>query len=288
MSRAIAVLVATVFLWPCSLFANYGVLDRGTWPESWPRELDSLRKQSHTLEGPLALLPHDAIPFTDCGRPSFWLGDASRACVCVHSPPQGEAPPEDARKAGVEKPVEPAATRKRDIVTAWGNEVGGLQAGLGVQPGEHRLYRRGEEVTLVVRVRNVGKEQVKFQYLSPYFKENWPTVTGAEGKPVPQPGKAFAGGTAHLPKEVSLPPGKETDLANVTYELRPPSDWATKNSTKHFPPLYGSGKVGLQYEKVFGDSSLTKIDVDPSLSTLATGKLELEIESAAPAASEKN
>jgi hypothetical protein len=193
---------------------------------------------------------------------------------------------QDDKKPAAEKPVEPAAKQEK-IVTAWGKEVGGLQAGLGFRPGERRAYRHGEEVTLVVRVRNVGREEVKFEYLSPYFKENWPTVTDADGKPVPQPGKAFAGGTAHLPKEVSLPPGKETELADVTYELRPPSDWTTKNSTKNFAPLYGSGKVGIQYERVFGNSLLTKIKIDPNLSKLATGTLELEIKPTPPAATEK-
>ena len=182
--------------------------------------------------------------------------------------------------------MEPAAKQQKEkdkeVFTAWGKEIGGLQAGLGFRPGERRAYRHGEEVTLVVRVRNVGKEEVKFQYLSPYFKENWPTVTDADNKPVPQPGKAFAGGTAHLPKEVSLPPGKEVELADVTYELRPASDSATKNSTKNFAPLYGGGKVGIQYESVFANSSLAKIKLDPTLSKLATGKLELEIKSASP------
>lgn len=122
MNRAIAIFVATVFISPGPLFADYGVKDRGTWPESWPDELERLRKQSRTLEGPLVPLQHFAIPFTDrdafeeawphllkvkgqgapiilTGRPSFWLGDDSRAGVCVHSPPKGEAPL-DAKKAG--------------------------------------------------------------------------------------------------------------------------------------------------------------------------------------------
>ena len=38
-------------------------------------------------------------------------------------------------------------------------------SGLGLPPGEKRAYSHGETVTLVVRVRNVGKEEVKFQYL---------------------------------------------------------------------------------------------------------------------------
>ena len=55
--------------------------------------------------------------------------------------------------------------QEKEGFTAWGKEVGGLQAGLGFRPGEQRAYHHGETVTLVVRVRNVGKETVKFQYL---------------------------------------------------------------------------------------------------------------------------
>ena len=65
-------------------------------------------------------------------------------------------------KPTAENPVEPAAKQEKDkeIVTAWGKEVGGLQAGLGFRPGERRAHRHGEEVALVVRVRNVGREEV--------------------------------------------------------------------------------------------------------------------------------
>src|SRR5271170_6450409 len=54
------------------------------------------------------------------------------------------------------KRIEP----EKEGLTAWGNEVGGLQAGLGFSPAEKRAYRHGEKVRLVVRVRNVGKQVV--------------------------------------------------------------------------------------------------------------------------------
>jgi hypothetical protein len=98
------------------------VEDRGSWPESWPQELEPLREQARTLEGPLVLLRHYAIPFTNRETfeaawphllkvksrgaplvlrrgPSFWLGDKSNAGVCIHTPPQGEAPIADAKTA---------------------------------------------------------------------------------------------------------------------------------------------------------------------------------------------
>src|SRR5947209_18306043 len=94
---------------------------------------------------------------------------------------------QDDKKPTAEKPVEPAGKQEKEKegFTAWGKEVGVLQAGLGFRPGEKRAYGHGETVTLVVRVRNVGKKQVEFQYLKEVFKENPPIVTDADGKKLP-------------------------------------------------------------------------------------------------------
>ena len=81
----------------------------------------------------------------------------------------------------VEFEVEDGDERKlpgqKDPFTAWGKEVGGLQAGLSVRLGGKKVYRHGEIVTLGVRVRNVGKEVVKFEYVRQFLDENPPTVT---------------------------------------------------------------------------------------------------------------
>ena len=91
-------------------YAVYGVRDTGTWPKSWPAELEPLRKQARTLEGPLVLNLHYAIPFTNRAAfesawphilkvkskeaqlilvrgPNFFLGDNRKAGVVVHCPP---------------------------------------------------------------------------------------------------------------------------------------------------------------------------------------------------------
>ena len=78
-----------------------------------------------------------------------------------------------------------------------------------------------------------------------------------------------------------MEPGKETELesrlaggaklagaSGLRYELR---------------PALGTGKVSFQYERVFGNSSAGSIKLDPTLSKLATGKLELEIKPKLPA-----
>jgi RNA polymerase sigma factor (sigma-70 family) len=157
--------------------------------------------------------------------------------------------------------------------TAWGEEVGGLQAGLGFRPGDKRAYSRGENVKLVVRVRNVGKQEVRFQYLRQFFIETPPAVTDGGSKPVPL-GRVTAGGLVHVPVEVNLAPGKEIELAELKLEPRSSAQSVTEGAWT----LFGTGKFQIQYERVFGNSSGRSIKVDPTLSKLATGKLELEIE----------
>jgi RNA polymerase sigma factor (sigma-70 family) len=168
-------------------------------------------------------------------------------------------------------------------VTAWGKEVGGLQAGLSLRPSEKRAYSHGETVTLVVRVRNVGKETVKFEYIRQFLDEQPPTVTNADGKAVPQIGIEMLG--FHPATEVTLEPGKEIELESRL--AGGPKRAGAPGIRYKLEPALGTGKVSFQYERVLGDSSVGKIKIDPALRKLATGKLELEIQSDPPAASEK-
>jgi RNA polymerase sigma factor (sigma-70 family) len=167
--------------------------------------------------------------------------------------------------------------KENERFTAWGKEINGLQAGLGFRSGAERVYRHGETVTLVLRLRNVGKETVKFSYLQPFI-EHSPTVTDSDGKPVPQPevipdiGERDAG-------VVELPPGREIELHELKRELRP-AKWLGNDRV---PSLYGTGKFSLQYEHVLGppEMGLPNWKLDPALSKLATGKLELKVQEAA-------
>jgi RNA polymerase sigma factor (sigma-70 family) len=109
-------------------------------------------------------------------------------------------------------------------VTAWGKEVGGLQAGLGFRPHAKRAYHWGETVTLVVRVRNVGKEKIDFPYLNQFFVEKPPTVRDGQGKQFPSTGRTVFG--IHIPVDVSLAPGKEIELYELKLQLRGPSRMA--------------------------------------------------------------
>ncbi|HWE96519.1 MAG TPA: hypothetical protein VG269_21335 [Tepidisphaeraceae bacterium] len=65
MKRTIACLALIVlFTATSAVYALYSVNDKGDWPQSWPKELEPLRKQARTLVGPMAENRHYEIPFT--------------------------------------------------------------------------------------------------------------------------------------------------------------------------------------------------------------------------------
>jgi hypothetical protein len=209
-----------------------------------------------------------AIGFAVVALPNWSLG-------------QQKNPPKEQPPAGEVRVKSPATNgQASEAFTAWGKVVGGLQAGLGLRPGEKRVYHVGETVQLVVRVRSVSKEAVKFEYLRHFFIENPPVVRYPDGELV-RLQRVDASGL-HIPREVNLAPGKEAELYQLKLELRPASDAtkATQRQNLPWPPgpsLYGEGKFQIQYDRVLGNSSAGTIKLDPALSKLATGKVELEI-----------
>jgi hypothetical protein len=126
MKKALSILAAVVLCGICSAaWALYGVNDVGTWPKSWPSELEPLRKQARTLVGPMAPHRHYAIRFTsreqfEAAWPSllkvktkgapifvvrgenFFLGEKQKAGVVVHCPPEGQ----NKNPRTPEKPIE--------------------------------------------------------------------------------------------------------------------------------------------------------------------------------------
>jgi RNA polymerase sigma factor (sigma-70 family) len=205
-------------------------------------------------------------------------------------PPAAEAPAKPPPKPE-QKPEQKPEKPEKEPFTAWGKEVGGLQAGLGFRPGEQRAYALGETVTLVVRIRNVGKEKVKFEYLEQYLDEEPPVVTDADGKTLPQHRSPLLG--EHFPVRVSLEPGQQIELKShmdgalaVRHHLMSvkPSEQKPAERRQGRRLSVETGKVRIHYDRVLGDSSSGKINLDPALSKVGTGKLELEIKSDPPPA----
>ncbi|MFL5341456.1 MAG: RNA polymerase sigma factor, partial [Gemmataceae bacterium] len=167
----------------------------------------------------------------------------------------------------VKKPPEP----DKEAFTAWGKEVGGMQAGLGFRPGENRVYHHGETVKVVVRVRNVGKEPVEFKHVRAFFLENPPRITDADGKMVQLPPYGTRDQEWNMPRSSNVAPGKEVELYEWTFDLQPNGE----NSSRSF--IHGTGKFSLQCEPIVGPTRFNPNHPNPTLSQLATGKLELEI-----------
>jgi hypothetical protein len=156
---------------------------------------------------------------------------------------------------------------------------GGDWEGIGFRRGEKRIYSHGETVRIAVRVRNVGREAVKFNYDKELFLLKQPAVADGAGKLIRLGGDGTFGSLARVPVEVSLAPGKETERSEWKAELRAAGE--KDNEKPHSSTLYGTGKFLIQYKQ------LAHAETDPILSKLATGKLELEIKSAPPRALEK-
>jgi hypothetical protein len=161
--------------------------------------------------------------------------------------------------------------REKTGFTAWGQEVGGLQAGLGYLPGRRRTYYHGETVKLVLRVRNVGKEAVELKHIGAFFFENPPTITDADGKMVQLPRVSAEG--KHMPHSPKVEPGKEIEIFDWEFDLRPKGE-----SSKKLFAIHGTGKFSLQCERIVGPTSSNPNHPNPALGKLATGKLELEIQ----------
>jgi hypothetical protein len=129
MKSMLAALAALAFS-AATAYADYSVTDEGTWPTSWPKELEPLRKQARSLRGSLADITLHEVPFANreefeaawphllavktkgapiilVRSPDTWMGKLD-AGVRIHCPPGQVGEPV--------KPVGPTAGEGR---TRW-------------------------------------------------------------------------------------------------------------------------------------------------------------------------
>ena len=122
MKKILTCLVALAAFQTSISHADYLVESRGSWPKTWPKELEPLRKKASTFEGPLLPALHYAITFDSREQfeaawphllkvktkgapiilkrgPSFWLRGGKAAGICVHTPPAHTKPRTDAEIA---------------------------------------------------------------------------------------------------------------------------------------------------------------------------------------------
>jgi hypothetical protein len=138
MKRANAFLAAIAFCAAGSaVYSDYAVSDKGTWPKSWPEELEPLRKQARTFEGPEVLFLHYLIPFTKRedfesawphllkvktkGAPIILVRgpktdffEVKPAGVLIHSPPA-----QTDKRANPEEPINSTNVRERWMWTTY-------------------------------------------------------------------------------------------------------------------------------------------------------------------------
>jgi RNA polymerase sigma factor (sigma-70 family) len=192
--------------------------------------------------------------------------------ACRTAATQGDKP--TVAEEWVGSPQKQEKVSDKEGFTAWGKEVGGLQAGLGYLPGQKRAYSHGETAKVVLRVRNVGKEAVDFKYIWAFFVENPPKITDADGKLVQLPNYRTRDKELHMPRSTNVAPGKEVELYEWTFDLQPEGE----NSSRSF--IHGTGKFSLQCERIVGPTWLNPDHPNPILSKLATGELELDVKDA--------
>ena len=157
---------------------------------------------------------------------------------------------------------------------AWGEVVGGLQAGLSFKSGEKRTYSHGEAVNLVIMVRNVGKEEILVRTINTLPLEEPPTVTDDAGKTYQI--EALRSFKSRFLIQHVVAPGKEIELNKLSLKLRP----AQESAEKHPATLYGAGKFQIHFPTLVRGT-------DPALNKIATGKLDLEVTDKPPAAPAK-
>jgi len=134
MKRTTAFLAVIAFCAVGPAYAIWSVSDTGTWPKSWPEELEPLRKQSRSLTGGMLNLTRYEIPFANregfeaawphilkvkskgapvilVGAPDARLGTPINAGVRIYAPPL--------QKGKQAMPQEPLPGTWPDVRSRW-------------------------------------------------------------------------------------------------------------------------------------------------------------------------
>jgi uncharacterized protein (TIGR03067 family) len=160
--------------------------------------------------------------------------------------------------------------------TAWGNELGGLQAGIGFRASNQgRVYHPGDKVSLVVRVRNVEKHPILFRHLSHYFLSSPPVIKDRSETTITLRGESFSGKPHLIAHE--LEPDREIELAELTIDILPSSVQITDKTWA----VRDLGTYRVRYEQIEGVIGPGNGVPDALLGyMLDTGTLEFEVQKA--------
>jgi hypothetical protein len=182
---------------------------------------------------------------------------------------------QDDKKPAAGKPVEPAAKQEKDkeTFTAWGKEIGGLQAGIRLERIEvfnaaaNRWeatqtpvgkIHQGSDIIFKVFVRNLGKQEVKLKYIEPSC---WLySVDGRNLKFDP----FFSGSRNRFWTEKTLQPDEKWEVGQFKITTRQPMPFENFSGLR----LLELGKFRVSCPTVLMQEKEDK---------LATGEVEIEI-----------
>jgi len=186
--RSFTLTVAAILLVCTSAHALWSIADRGTWPDSWPKELEPLRQQARSAM-------HDSqtvygIPFTDREQfeaawphilslkspkapiilyrgPHAFLGTGMAAGVRVRSPNQGTliTPGGSVYPAGAEASVPDGRFMK--VGPPWPEEVrtadGALPEYVLIDDGKWRAYREDDAKGPIARRMTIRRARTEIE-----------------------------------------------------------------------------------------------------------------------------
>jgi RNA polymerase sigma factor (sigma-70 family) len=170
--------------------------------------------------------------------------------------------------------IELEVKEKADEV-AWGEAVGGLQAGIAYRKGEKGVYSMEQTATFVVKVRNVSKAPIELSYGSNLFAETVLTVEDSRGKTLPaHPGADRLGYRTVLHQTLAAGaevefgdfPEAVKDFSPLALRLLPGDPPGQVYAGEMFvvPGRYKVGYTGLKFR-------------EQTAELLSTGKLDLDV-----------
>ncbi|QJW97012.1 RNA polymerase sigma factor [Frigoriglobus tundricola] len=167
----------------------------------------------------------------------------------------------------VKRAPAPAKAKDRTVDIAWGQEVNGLQAGVGFAPARSRPYQVGETVTLAVFLRNVSGREMTFEYADGFLYEEPPTVVDAAGKPVSVSYEAIGGERIRRRQKLTLAAGEVVEVERTQRLLSP-----DRGRRAEPPTIYvGPGRYKVSF------SGVPPHDKPAPAARLSTGQIDMEV-----------
>ncbi len=178
-------------------------------------------------------------------------------------------------------PSHPNANKTQFDGLVWGNEVNGLQLGIGLTPGYNAVYGPGDKIDFVLKLRNLSKTAIKYVFQAAPFEAAIPNVeialprTGS-GRKSSRPGPD----ADHLPYThcgVSMP-FEVSKRASIEMEIAPGEVIEIgKQRIALWGPLAERGSAGPSIPALPGKYRISYANVIQIGPTVSTPAIEIEV-----------